>query len=202
MGKRREVWGGGGRYRGLAALSGAGHLRCLLPGAAELQQVEKLRMKMFRLALHPLCSGSEPPDLGSCSPGLKLSACCLRSGPLPLGSHIIGDRSSLHRAGDVKDPGSARRTQGSAAAGRTRHAAPGDPRTGSVPPRAQSQLALTRSPVSLVASPPTGCGRSDQWPPLQAVLSPLPDRATAPHPRPPATIGRTTGGAGRGRDVD
>lgn len=80
--KRREVrgGGGGGEERGLTALSGTGHLRCLLPGAAALQQVEKLRMEMFRLALHPLCSGSDHPDLGSRSPGLKL---CLRLRPGP-----------------------------------------------------------------------------------------------------------------------
>lgn len=111
-------------------------------------------------------------------------------------------RSSLHRAGDVRDPGSARGTQGSAAAGRTRHAAPGALGTCSAPPRAESQLALTGSPVSLAARPPTGCRRSDRGPPRQAVLSPLPDRATTPHPRPPATIGPTMGGAGRGGDVD
>lgn len=110
--------------------------------------------------------------------------------------------SSLHPAGDVRDAGSARHTQGSAAARRSRHAAPGVPGTGSAPPRAQSHLALTRSPVSLTARPPMGCGRSDRWPPRQAVLSLLPDRATAPHPRPPATIGPTTGGAGRGGDGD
>lgn len=50
-------------YSGLAA--GAGHLKCPLPGAVALQQVEKLRMEMFRLALHRLCRGSDLPDLGS-----------------------------------------------------------------------------------------------------------------------------------------
>lgn len=36
---------------------------------------------VLRLALHPLCSDSDPPDLGSRSPGLKL---CLRLRPGPL----------------------------------------------------------------------------------------------------------------------
>lgn len=198
MGKRREVWGGGGGYRGLAALSGAGHLRCSLPGAAALQQVKKLRMEMFRLVLHPLCSGSEPPNLGSCSPGLKLFAFCLRSGPLLLGSHTIRIPGA---AAPYSGPGTLR-TRGPRAEHRARSCGAHEAIPGQAPPRAQSQLALTGSRVSLAARPPTGCGRSDRWPPLQAVLSPLPDRSTAPHPRPPATIGPTTGGAGRGGDVD
>lgn len=83
-----EVRGGG--YRGLAALSGAGHLRCPLPGAVSLQQVEKLRMEMPSLAPHPLCSSSDPPDLGSRSPGLKLCLLSSVGASVPGLWHAVG----------------------------------------------------------------------------------------------------------------
>lgn len=55
----------------MAAFSGAGHLRCQLPGAAALEQVEKLRMEMLNLAPPHLCSGWDPLVPSCRSPGLE-----------------------------------------------------------------------------------------------------------------------------------
>lgn len=55
----------------MTAFSGAGHLRYQLPGAAALEQVEKLRMEMLNLAPPHLCSGWDPLVPGCRSPGLE-----------------------------------------------------------------------------------------------------------------------------------
>lgn len=161
--ERKKVWverrGTGAWLRSRARVTG---FRCPLPGAEALQQVEKLRVEMLSPAPPHLCSGWDPPVPGCCDPRLKL---CLRlraGHPLPGPSHNQDPRGRKppQRAEDARDAGSPGGTQGSAAEGRARHAAPRAPGTGSAPPRAPSQLALTGSPVSSAARPPAGRGRS------------------------------------------
>lgn len=133
----------------MAAFSGAGHLRCPLPGAGALLQVEKLRMEMLSLAPPHLCSGSDPPVPGCRSPGLKLCL-RLRSGPLLQGpgtkSGLPGPQLPTPELGVTRVAGILAWNTGlSAAEGRARHAAPGAPGTSSAPLRAQWQPALTGS---------------------------------------------------------